>query len=163
MIAAPSAGRESVRAYVEPPPPRPTARYASLEAARDSVDAILHRFLDLGDTAIHVSRERVTFDYIYAKASASAWAIRVIVNDTTACPHEALGDSLKAAGWVPNWDYGADGTDGGVMGYLSVDYLCVVAGEWIGGDDTDSTYVPPPGCKVTVTCVPRREDDVYTR
>jgi hypothetical protein len=67
--------------------------------------------------------------------------------------------SLTDAGWVESFGYSADGTDGSSMGYLSRDYFCLVEGTWEGGDDTDESVEPPPGCKVTVTCVPRREDD----
>lgn len=28
------------------------------------------------------------------------------------------------------------------------------------GDGTDPTYVPDPGCEMTATCIPRRNDDI---
>jgi hypothetical protein len=46
------------------------------------------------------------------------------------------------------------------MGLVSRRYLCVVEAQWDGGDDVDTTYVPVPWCTLTVTCVPRRLDDV---
>ena len=141
-------------------PPEPTAHYASLEAARDSIGLIISHSVDLGDTAIHVSREQVNFDYLYAKGKAKGWAFHVVVNDTTECPNEAIEQALVDAGWVESFGYSADGADGSDMGYLSRNYFCLVEGSWQGGDESDDTYVPPPGCKVTVTCVPRREDDI---
>lgn len=143
----------------EPPRPEPTAHYPSLAAARDAIEAMLRRAVSPADTAIHFSREAVTFDYIYVKASAPALAVRVVVNDTTACPHDKLMESLRAAGWVDDWHYSADGDDGTQMGLVCRQFLCVVEGHWHGYDPTDSTYVPPPGCEVTATCVPRRLDD----
>ena len=143
----------------EPPRPEPTAHYASLEAARDAIEVMLRRAVSPADTAIHFSRESVTFDYIYVKASARGLAVRVVVNDTTACPHDRLMESLRAAGWVDDWNYSADGDDGTQMGLVCRQFLCVVEGSWHGYDPTDSTYVPPPGCSVTATCVPRRLDD----
>ena len=156
IFAAP----ETIRTYTEPPPPKPTAVYASLEAARNAVDAILSRTLAQGDTAIHVSRESSSFTYIYASATVKASTVHIVVTDTTACPNEALGDSLMKAGWVPNYGYSADGTDGSDMGYMTAKYLCVIVAQWDGGDDTDTTYIPPPGCEVRITCVPRLENDV---
>lgn len=143
-----------------PPQPQPTASYVTLEAARDSIGAIVSRCTSHADTAIHVSREPVTFEYLYAKATAKGWAYHIVVNDTTACPNEAVGKGLTDAGWVEYFGYSADGPDGSDMGYISKNYFCLVEGTWEGEDGTDESYVPPPGCKVTVTCVPRRKDDV---
>ena len=144
----------------EPPPAEPTARYASLNAVRDTVEAILMRALPLGNPAVHWSREPVQFRYHYANATTVGWAVHVTVTDTTDCPNTALEHGLEAAGWAPHWGYGADGADGSDMGYVTREYLCVIEASWVGGDESDTTYVPPPGCEVTVTCVPRRMDDV---
>lgn len=146
-------------AHAETWPPEPTVHYASLEAARDSIGAIVDRCVSRADTAIHVSRDPVSFEYLYAKATAKGWAFHVVVNDTTSCPDVDIEQRLTDAGWVESFGYSADGTDGSSMGYLSLEYFCLVEGTWDGGDDTDDTYEPLPGCKVTVTCVPRREDD----
>jgi len=151
---------ETIRAVPEPPEPVPTATYASLQAVRDTIDAILRHTLAPGDTAIHVSREQATFTYSYAPATVKAWTTRIVVTDTTSCPNDVVGDALVKRGWVPNYAYGADGPDGSDMGYVTAKYLCVIVAQWDGGDDTDTTYVPAPGCEVRITCVPRREDDV---
>jgi hypothetical protein len=152
-------GPGSSAAAEEWPQPKPTAHYASLEAARDSIGAMVTRCVSHADTAVHVSREAVTFEYLYARATARGWAFHITVNDTTGCPDEAVQKALTDAGWVESFGYSADGTDGSNMGYLSRNFFCLVEGQWDGGDDSDDGYVPAPGCKVTVTCVPRREDD----
>jgi hypothetical protein len=151
--------RETTLSSPEPPRPAPTAHYASLEAARDAIEAMLRRNVSRADTAIRFSREAVTFDYRWAKGSTRGLAIRVVVNDTSACPHDKLMESLRAAGWVDDWNYSADGPDGEVMGLACRQFLCVVEGHWDGGDPTDTTYVPPPGCEAKATVVPRRLDD----
>jgi len=138
----------------------PTAEYPSLAAARDAIEAILRRAANPADTAIHFGREAVTFRYRFASASAAGWAVRVVVNDTSACPHEKLIEALPAAGWVDDYGYSADGADGTNMGFVCRQFLCLIEAHWDGGDPTDSTYVPLPGCEVLVTCVPRRADDV---
>ena len=158
-----SSPRETSLTAPAPPPPEPTAHYASLEAARDAIEAMLRRTVSARDTAIHLSRKAATFDYLWVKASARGLALGVVVNDTTACPHDALMNALRAAGWVDDWNYSADGQDGTVMGFVCRQFLCVVEGRWDGGDPTDTTYVPPPGCEVTATIVPRRLDDVPDR
>ena len=155
--------RETSLTQPAPPPPEPTAHYASLEAARDAIEAMLRDTVSTADTAIHFSRKAATFDYIWVKASARGLALGVVVYDTTACPHDALMNTLRAAGWVDDWHYSADGDDGTQMGLVCRQFLCVVEGRWDGGDPTDTTYVPPPGCEVTATIVPRRLDDVPDR
>jgi hypothetical protein len=140
--------------------PAPTAQYVSLLAARDSIGAIVSRSISKGDTAIHVSRRAVTLEYRYVMASAAGWAFHIVVTDTSVCPDMAVKDALAAAGWVEDFQYGADGTDGSTAAFLCRNFFCLIEGHWDGGDDTDDSYVPAPGCEVILTCVPRREDDV---
>ena len=133
--------------------------YASLEALRDTVDLLMRGAVDLADTAVHVSRDTVTFAYWYAKAVAKGWAVRAVIHDASGCPVEALERALLARGWVMHDGYAADGPDGTTLGLASRDYLCLIEGRWDGGDDTDTTYVPAPGCTAIATCVPLRRDD----
>jgi hypothetical protein len=140
----------------------PTVAYASLAAARDSIGAIVSKSYSHADTAIHVSREAATFEYIYAKTKASGWAFHVVVTDTS-CPFTAIQKALTAAGWVEHYGYTADGADGSNVGFVCLNFFCLVEGTWQGEDDTDPTFVPEPGCQVVVTCVPRREDDFPPR
>ncbi len=144
----------------EAPPPEPTVEYATLEAVRDTLLAMVRRGTAAGDTAVHVTSAATRFEYHYLKDSAPGYAIHVVVTDTTSCPVELVEKALERAGWAPKYDYSADGPDGTTMGYVTRKYFCFVEGSWDGGDDSDTTYVPAPGCEVTVTCVPRREDDV---
>ncbi len=134
--------------------------FLSLEAARDTIDMLLRRAVDLADTAVHVSRDTVTFAYWYARSTARGWVVKAVVRDTSGCPVEPLESALLARGWVMASGYGADGPDGTSLGLRSRDLLCVIAGQWDGGDDSDSTYVPAPGCVVTATLVPLRAGDV---
>jgi hypothetical protein len=163
MRAFAGAARETSLTPAEPPPPEPTAHYASLEAARDVIEAMLRRAVPARDTAIHFRRESVAFDYMWVKASARGLAVHVVVNDTTACPHEKLLDAMRTAGWVDHWSYSADGADGSDMGLVCRQFLCLVEATWVGGDESDTTFVPPPGCEVKVTVVPRRLDDTPDR
>ena len=134
--------------------------YASLEAARDTVEMLMRRSVDLADTAVHVSRDTVTFARWFAKSIARGWVVRAVVNDTSGCPVEPLENALMARGWVMAYGYAADGPDGTTLGLRSRDFMCLVAGRWDGGDDSDTTYVPAPGCVVTATLVPLGADDV---
>lgn len=63
-----------------------------------------------------------------------------------------------AHGWR-NAPYAADGPDGTMFGLFRAPELCVVAGRWDGGDDTDTTYVPRRGDELTVKCVPAAPGD----
>lgn len=139
--------------------PQPTIDYSTARIARDSIEAIVRRSVSPANPAIRVSGGPARFKYWYAADSVDGWAFHIVVADTSECPDTRVEDALQAAGWAPAYGYSADGTDGTVMGFVTKRFLCVVEGRWDGGDDSDSTYVPPPGCELTVTCVPRREDD----
>ena len=146
-----STGQESLQ---------PTVDYPSLNAARDSIGAMVHRSVNPGNPAVRLRDGPVRFKYMYAPDSTDGWAFHVAVTDTSVCPVDRVERALEAAGWAPSYGYSADGPDGTVLGFVTRRFLCVVEGTWDGGDDSDPTYVPAAGCEVTVTCVPRREDDV---
>lgn len=139
----------------------PTADPPSIEAVRDTIAGILWARLTPGDTALHLSTERGGFKYWYAADSAAGWVVRYVVNDTTACPVEMIEHALFKSGWTYADGYSADGPDGTVLGLKSRKFLCVIEGRWEGGDDSDSTYVPKPGCVLTATVVPRNPKDVF--
>jgi len=138
----------------------PTVDYPSFEIARDSIGAITRRSVKPNQRTVRLSGGPARFKYLFAADSVDGWAFHVTVADTSECPDSRIEDALQAAGWAWADGYSADGTDGSVMGFVTKRFLCVVEGRWDGGDDSDSTYVPEPGCEVTVTCVPRRSDDV---
>jgi hypothetical protein len=142
------------------PAPDPTVDYASLEQARDAVERLMRRSVNPKNPEVSVHRDTVTFEYWYAHAVARGWIFRVDVRDTSVCPIEAIEDAMQNAGWAQANGYQADGPDGGDMGFVTRRFLCLIQGKWEGGDESDTTYVPAPGCKVTATIVPRRADDV---
>ena len=65
--------------------PQPTVDYSTLEIARDSIEAIVHRATSPGPE-IRVSRSLVHFKYWYVADSADGWAVHVVVADTSECP-----------------------------------------------------------------------------
>ena len=136
---------------------QPTVDYPSFNIARESIEAIVRRAVG---PRIQVKGGPARFAYRFLADSVDGWAFHIAVTDTSECPDFRVERELEAAGWAHAEGYSADGADGSVMGFVTKQFLCVVEGRWDGGDDTDSTYVPPPGCEVTVTCVPRRPDDV---
>jgi len=138
----------------------PTVDYASLEIARDSIGAMVRRSVNPAAPSIRVSMAPAGFRYWYAADSVDGWAFHIVVTDTSECPDVPVEKALEAAGWAMAPGYSADGPDGTVMGFVTRRFLCVLEGRWDGGDDSDSTYVPEPGCEVTVTCVPRSQKDV---
>jgi hypothetical protein len=134
--------------------------YASLEQARDAIEKIVHRSVNLKNPAVTVKRDTVTFKYWFANGTARGWVIHVDVRDTSVCPIEAIEDAVQNAGWAQANGYAADGADGGDLGFVTHKFFCLIEGKWDGGDESDTTYVPAPGCTVTATIVPRRADDV---
>jgi hypothetical protein len=135
--------------------------YASLEALRDTLERLVRASVNTANRAVRVSRDTVTFQYIYARAFAPGYVVRVVIDDHTPCPAEAIGKALQARGWVLDHGYDADGPDGTGFGLLARDFFCLIEGSWDGGDDVDTSYVPRPGCTVTATVVPKRADDRY--
>jgi hypothetical protein len=148
---------DTIRLAPEPPAREPTSQYPSLDAACDSVESILRRAVAGVTRVTLAARQPTTFQYWYARAEASARSFEIEAADS--CPNEAIEEGLRAAGWVESYGYGADGPDGSTLGFVSRDFLCLIEATWDGGDDSDTTYVPQPGCRVRITCVPRRVDD----
>jgi hypothetical protein len=149
---------DTIRLMPEEPTREPTARYASLVAACDSVESILRRTV-AGVTGVTLAPRAATkFQYWYSRVEAAGQSFQIEAADS--CPNEAIEEGLRAAGWVESYNYGADGPDGSTLGFVSRDYLCLIEATWDGGDDSDTTYVPQPGCRIRITCVPRRSDDV---
>jgi hypothetical protein len=159
-FAAPETIRLSPSLASEQEYPQPNIDYPTFDIARDSIGAIVRRSVSPTEPAARVGGGPVRFKYWYAADSVDGWAFHIEVTDTSVCPDSRVENALQEAGWAPAYGYSADGPDGSVMGFVTKRFLCVVEGRWDGGDDSDSTYVPQPGCQVTVTCVPRREDDV---
>jgi hypothetical protein len=159
LAASAGAGKAPPAAGHAAGPSLPSVDYPSLIAARDSVETLIRHNVDLSMPTYHLTVAPVRFKYWYAKGSADGWAFHITVGDTLGCPNNLVENALVAAGWEPKYDYAADGPDGTVMAMQTLHYLCVIEGQWDGGDDSDPSYVPEPGCDVIVTCVPRREGD----
>ena len=151
---------EAGASTVYPGEPEPTADPGSLSAVRDTILAIVRPDVPPGNPAIRISHAPARIGYRYAHASAQGWRVEVSVADSSGCPHDLLETRLKETGWVEAYGYSADGPDGMMIGLICKRFLCIIEAYWDGGDDSDSRYVPQPGCTVTVSCLPRRRDDV---
>jgi len=138
------------------PKPQTALSYPTLEAARDSVVAMVARTVALPSAQVGATPCR--FGYWYLPDSAAGYVVRVPLKEGPECRADLLGEVLTKAGWTPDYSYSADGTDGTLMGYVRNNYLCVVEGRWSGGDDMDTTWVVT-SCELIVTCVPFREGD----
>jgi hypothetical protein len=181
IVAVPRGGpqRLEARAVADTPwtveRPRPRATYGSFAKASEFVETTLRGLF--GSYADSASWERRDTSFVYrdqpvlhrpAKTPAY-WSIEdrdaplrlpaLIVTldmardggpDVT-----GIAGALEAAGWDEDGVYSADGTDGTRFAYVCREALCVVRGEWDGGDPTDSTYVPQPGGSIELLCVPR--------
>ena len=69
-------------------------------------------------------------------------------------PPERLRDSFEKTGWKEDVHYGADGMDGTSFGMEKGKILCIVFGEWEGGDDSDPKNKRGDWYKVTIGCSP---------
>lgn len=65
---------------------------------------------------------------------------------------DRLHMKLAETGWEELLDYSADGPDGTSFAFRRDDVVCVVRGEWDGGDDSDPKSQPGDWYRVTVIC-----------
>lgn len=73
-------------------------------------------------------------------------------------PANLLFDVLTAEGWEPGIASG-DSPDGTFFVLVKGDIILFVMGEWDGGDDSDSTYVPSEVYQIVVICTPLVDED----
>ena len=134
-----------------PPEAEPTADFATIGEACDSVSATLSRRLreplslrsDDAPLAETFSRDAVQRGCVLTWKGTFA--------RTPDVGGEASG-AFTAAGWAPVTHMQADGPDGTVFGMVSITALCIVQGEWDGGDDADSTHVAGDWWRLRVEC-----------
>lgn len=58
-------------------------------------------------------------------------------------PIDTLRAVLPRRGWAPDVRYEADGPDGSAIGMRKLETLCMIGGNWDGGDDSDTTTRAP--------------------
>ena len=68
-------------------------------------------------------------------------------------PVDLIFQFLTDQGWQQQPQYSADGPDGTLYALCKDEVLCLVRGQWDGGDDADTTYVPSDVYQVIVYCV----------
>ena len=139
----PSAGHAPIVIDLSPdePKPEPTAKYASLREACDSVEALYGRKLQRPVTRA----DDTTLTNWSPRVGERGCVLRV---EGTFRPGPQFEDpsgtiwrAFTDEGWVPGQHFMADGPDGGTFSMVSLGALCITYGEWDGGDDSDSTYV----------------------
>ncbi|HEU4647621.1 MAG TPA: hypothetical protein VFS33_01080 [Gemmatimonadales bacterium] len=147
--------------------PEPRARYASLRAGCDSVEALATRAV-----GVALSRaDDVPVDFGFGGASKRTGCELKARGKFERAPRDSSGaaqpaadpvggldGAFKGAGWVYA-HYAADGPDGSVVGWRSAESTCVASWSWDGGDDSDSTYVPSDDWELTLACAPGEPED----
>jgi hypothetical protein len=74
-------------------------------------------------------------------------------------PLEDVHYRLEQSGWKQRGNlFMADGPDVGVLAFSRGSAACIIEGLWDGDDDSDSTYVPKPGFRISATCLRNRPD-----
>jgi hypothetical protein len=149
-----AAAADSGRA-AQPPQSAPDAACDSIIALGDRVLAIELRRTD---------ERRVENPFVDPAQGARA-GCRVTGGDPTDRAPDPVGTflvTLEAAGWTSLSRFQADGPDGSVVGLLRGGVICIVRGQWDGGDDSDSTYVPDPGYQLEGTCFTAEPADTVT-
>jgi hypothetical protein len=143
--------------------PEPTAVYASLQLACDSVEGLAKRRHFMVTRA-----DGVAVDFGFGgpprtgcELKASGKFVRAAPDSTGHVEDEpsTLADGFKEAGWAYTAQYQADGPDGEAEGWRSKETTCVVRWSWDGGDDSDSTYVPSDDWDLVIGCAPWTTED----
>ena len=141
-------------------PAEPTAHYGSYPVACDSLRALVRRALGRWSHLAGWRRTREPFRFVLNEGADTTIAVPCLRmsyahHDSTAPGYDEIEGRLRQAGWTIDDRYDADGTDGTVFVLLCREAMVEIDARWEGGDDSDTTYVPPPGQSLTLRCVPR--------
>jgi hypothetical protein len=150
------------------------ARYGSFPAARSAAQRIVTRALGADADSATWRRGTTAFEYrdqrrlAHDAAGKPMWfeeprdsltrvpSLTMALQKASGSPPDTdIRDAFEHSGWVEDVRYGADGDDGTRFAMVCREALCFVEGRWESDDPTDTTYVPKPGFKLTMTCVPR--------
>jgi hypothetical protein len=121
---------------------RPGVLPATVRATCDSAVTLIHKALaldvkredgDLSDSFKGTRRLgcRLTAEGSFASLKDSAG------------PVGAVEKAFSRRGWKGDLRYMADGPDGSDVGLRRLDQLCLVLGQWDGGDDSEEASAPP--------------------
>lgn len=83
----------------------------------------------------------------------ACWVVIRLEDDPVRSPEPRV--PFVAAGWLPLYEFDADGKDGRSRVYQLDPVHCLVEERWDDGDDADSTYVPAPWFEQRVACYRR--------
>jgi hypothetical protein len=120
---------------------RPGALPIAVQATCDSAAKLVHEALALdlkredGDFTDSFKGERRLGCRLTAEGSFAT------LKDS-AGPVGAVAKAFTRRGWKGDLRYMADGPDGSDIGLRRLDQLCLVLGQWDGGDDNDETPAP---------------------
>jgi len=153
---------------------KPKVQYGSFHVAADSARALVDRSLGAWAGGAVWRKERVVFEYrdsIQVMGSGGERPMWVLgsrpsepVTGLTMSLDVALDGfegeltvlgGLRAAGWVEDAQYAADGPDGSMLALVSEEAICRYAASWNGGDEGDSTSASASGMSIRLECVPR--------
>lgn len=149
-------------------------RYGSFHVAADSARALVDRSLGVWAGRAVWRKESVVFDYrdsiqvmgsegahpmwvLGSRPSApvTGWTMSLDVGSEGFEGERKVLGGLRAAGWVEDAQYSADGPDGSILALVSEEAICRYAASWDGGDESDSTSAPAAGMSIRLQCVPR--------
>ena len=174
---AAASGREAARdtlPFDESEIVSPKLRYGSFHVAADSARALVDRSLGTWAERAVWRKESVAFDYrdsiqvmgsggahpmwvLGSRASApvTGWTMALDVGSEGFEGERKVLGGLRAAGWVEDAQYSADGPDGSILALVSDEAICRYAASWDGGDESDSASAPAAGMAIRLECVPR--------
>jgi len=123
-------------------------------AARAACEQIYYAVLPIPGTAVDRYEGIFYADYLERDLTgcmiviSGAWSEL----DGRSNPGDSIYKLLSDQGWVQEPQYSADGPDGTFFALSKGDIWCFIRGQWDGGDDADSTYVPSDVYQFVVCC-----------
>lgn len=133
---------------VQPPP-----------AVLAACSAVANILSDVPVTALERSNAAVENERTHRRGDGCSVRLLSSVDEFTdsETPDQRVRVALPIAGWVEDWDFGADGPDGTAFGLRKGSVLCQFRASWDGGDITDPTYVPDPRYELVGSCMEDRK------
>jgi len=128
---------------------------------RAACDEIHMAVLSIPGTAVDRSEGAFYDDYIERDLNGCMIIVSGVWSELTgrSNPGDSIYKLLSDQGWVQEPRYSADGPDGTFFALSNGDVWCFVRGQWDGGDDADSTYIPSDVYQFVICCARFKEID----
>ena len=123
-------------------------------AARDACGQIYHAVLSIPGTEVDKYEGAFYDDYLERELIGCMIIVSGMWSELSgrSNPGDSIYKLLSDQEWKQEPRYSADGPDGTFFALSKGDTWCFIRGQWDGGDDADSTYVPSDVYQFVICC-----------